>query len=125
MQAITVDQINKIIESRFKTQELDSPVIDHILRLVNRHVEACKRYDVRPVITRTVIEAVEDYYLKEATGISAIDRAPTEVAFPATRFLQYLSPRERRTRKQEEISQPPSESEAGGGDAQTEGCRCG
>lgn len=54
MPAITVDQINKIIESRFKTQELDSPVIDHILRLVNRHVEACKRYDVRPVITRTV-----------------------------------------------------------------------
>jgi hypothetical protein len=126
MPAVTVDQINKIIESRFKTQDLDSPVIDHVLRLVNRHVEACKRYDVRPVITRTVIEAVEDYHLKESTGISAIDRAPDEVAFPATRFLQYISPpRENRTRKQEEISQPPSESEAGGGDAQTEGCRCG
>ncbi len=126
MPAITVDQISKIIEGRFKTQELDSPVIDHVLRLVNRHVEACKRYDVRPVITRTVIEAVEDYHLKVATGISAIDRAPNEVAFPATRFLQYLSPpRESRTRKQEEISQRPSECEAGGGDAQTEGCCCG
>ncbi len=126
MPAVTVDQINKIIGSCFKTQELDSPVIDHVLMLVNRHVEACKRYDVRPVITRTVIEAVEDYHLKEATGISAIDRAPDETAFPATRFLQYLSPpRESRTRKQEEISQPPSESEAGGGDAQTEDCRCG
>jgi len=126
MPAITVDQINKIIGSRFKTQELDSPIIDHVLRLVNRHVEACKQYDVRPVITRTVIEAVEDYHLKEATGISVIDRAPGETVFPATRFLQYLSPhRESRTRKREEISQHPSESKAGGGDAQTEGCRCG
>ena len=126
MPAITVDQINKIIERCFKTQGLERPVIDHVLMLVNRHVEACKRYDVRPVITRTVLEAVEDYHLKEATGISAIDSSTNEAAFPATRFLQYLSPpRESRTRKQEEISQPPSKSEAGGGDAQTEGCRYG
>ena len=125
MPAITVDQINKIIERCFKTQELDSPVIDHVLRLVNRPVEACKRYDIHPKITRTVIEAVEDYHLKEVTGISVIDRAPDESAFPATRFLQYLSPRESRTRKREEISQPPSESKVGGGDPQMEGCRCG
>jgi hypothetical protein len=64
--------------------------------LVNRHVEACKRYGTQPVIARTVIEAVEDYRLKEATGISVIDRAPDEASFPATRFLQYLSPRESR-----------------------------
>ncbi len=101
MPAVTVDQINKIIERYFKTQELDRPVIDHVLMLVNRHVEACRRYDVAPVIARTVIEAVEDFHLKEATGISVIDRAPDEAAFPVTRFLQYLSPRESRTRSVE------------------------
>jgi len=68
MPAVTVDQISKIIKSRFKTQEMDRPVIDHVLMLVNRHVEACGRYGVAPEITRTVIEAVEDYRLKEATG---------------------------------------------------------
>ena len=102
MQAITVDQINKIIERCFRTEELDEPVIAHVLMLVNRHVEACGLYDVAPQITRTVIEAVEDYRLKEATGVSVIDRAPDEAAIPATRFLQYLSPRESRTRKREE-----------------------
>ena len=101
MPAITVDQINKIIERCFKTQELDKPVIDHVLMLVNRHVEACKQYGTPPVIARTVIEAVEDYRLKEATGFSVIDRAPDETALPMTRFLQYLSPRESRTQKRE------------------------
>lgn len=42
MPAITVDQINNIIERCFKTQELDKLVIDHVLMLVNRHVESCK-----------------------------------------------------------------------------------
>jgi hypothetical protein len=102
MPAITVDQINKIIERYFKTQEMEKSVIDHVLMLINRHVEACKRYGVPPEITRTVIEAVEDYRLKEATGFSVIDRAPDEAAFPVTRFLQYLSPRESRTQKREE-----------------------
>ncbi len=69
MPADTVDQINKIIERYFKTQELDRPVIDHVLMLVNRHVEACQRYDVAPVITRTVIEAVEDFHLKGSDGL--------------------------------------------------------
>ncbi len=101
MPAITVDQIHNIIERCFKTQKLDEPVIDHVLMLVNRHVEACKRYDVAPEITKTVIEAVEDYRLKEATGVSVIDRAPDEAAFPVTRFLQYLSLRESRTQKRE------------------------
>jgi adenosine deaminase len=102
MPAITVDQISKIIERCFKYQELDKPVIDHVLLLVNRHIEACRVYDVAPEITRTVIEAVEDYRLKELTGISVVDRAPNEAAFPVTRFLQYLSPRESRTHKVEE-----------------------
>ena len=97
MSAISVEQINKIIGRYFKTQELDKPV----LTLVNRHVEACRIYDVSPKITKTVIEAVEDYRLKEATGISVIDTAPDESAFPVTRFLQYLSPRECRTRNVE------------------------
>jgi hypothetical protein len=102
MSAVTVDQIHKIIERCFRIKELDKPVIDHVLMLVNRHVEACERYDVASEITRTVIEAVEDYRLKAATGISVIDKAPDEAAFPATRFLQYLSPRESRTQKREE-----------------------
>jgi hypothetical protein len=102
MPTITFDQVSKILERCFKAQELDKPVIDHVFMLVNRHVEACGLYDVAPVITRTVIEAVEDYRLKELTGISVIDRAPDETAFPMTRFLQYLSPRESRTRKREE-----------------------
>ncbi len=101
MLAITADQINKVIERCFKNQELDRPVIDHVLMLVNRHVEACGRYGLAPQITRTIIEAVEDYRLKEATGVSVIDRAPDEAAFPVTRFLQYLSPRECRTRNVE------------------------
>ncbi len=94
MLTITVDQISKIIEKCFKAQELGKPVIDHVLMLVNRHVEACKVYGVPPEITRTVIEAVEDFRLKETTGISVIDRAPDEAEFPVTRFLQYVSPRE-------------------------------
>jgi adenosine deaminase len=102
MPTITVDQISKIIERCFRAQELDKSVIDHVLMLVNRHVEACKLYDVAPEITRTVIEAVEDYRLKEATGTSVVDRAPDEAVFPVTRFLQYLSPRESRTHKVEE-----------------------
>jgi len=101
MSAVTVDQINKIIKSYFKTRELRKPVIDHVLTLVNRHVEACRTYDVTPKIAKTVIEAVEDYHLKKATGISVIDRAPDETSFPATIFLQYLSPRECRTRNGE------------------------
>lgn len=101
MSTVNVDQINKIIKSYFKTQELEKPVIDHVLTLVNRHVEACGRYDVAPQITKTVIEAVEDYRLKQATGVSVIDRAPDEAAFPVTRFLQYLSPCESRTRRRE------------------------
>jgi len=101
MPIITVDQINKIFERCFRTKELDEPVIDHVIMLVNRHVEACGRYDVAPQITRTVIEAVEDYRLREATGVSVIDRAPDEAVFPATRFLQYLSPRESRTQRRE------------------------
>ncbi len=102
MPTITVDQISKIIERCFKTQELETPVIDHVLMLVNRHVEACRLYDVAPEITRTVIEGVEDYRLKELTGISVVDRAPDEAAFPVMRFLQYLSPRKIRTQKREE-----------------------
>jgi hypothetical protein len=102
MPIITVDQISKIIERCFKGQVLGTPVIDHVLMLVNRHVEACRLYDVTPDITRTVIEAVEDYRLKEATGSSVVDRAPDEAAFPVTRFLQYLSPRESRKQKREE-----------------------
>lgn len=101
MTAVTVDQISKIIERCFKTQELDRSVFDHVLMLVNRHVEACGRYGVAPQITRTIIEAVEDYRLKQATGVSVVDRAPDEAAFPVTRFLQYLSPRECRTRNVE------------------------
>lgn len=93
MPAITIDQINQIIMSCFETEEMGKPVIDHVLMLVNRHVEACRRYHVAPEITRTVIEAVEDYRLKEATGFSVIDIAPDEFTFPVTRFLQYLSPR--------------------------------
>src|SRR5262249_7243754 len=87
MPTITGDQIHKIIERCFKTQELDKPVIEHVLLLVNRHVDACKVYDITPEIRRTAIEAVEDYRLKEATGISVIDRAPDEATFPVTRFL--------------------------------------
>jgi hypothetical protein len=102
MSAVTVGQIHNIIERCFKSKELDRPVIDHVLILVNRHVEACKRYWIAPEITRTVIEPVEDYRLKEATGVSVIDRAPDEAAFPVTRFLQYLSPRESRTQKREQ-----------------------
>jgi hypothetical protein len=102
MPIITVDQISKIIGSCLKAQELNKPVIDHVLMLVNRHVEACKLYDVTPEVIRTVIEAVEDYRLKELTGISVVDRAPDEAAFPVTRFLQYLSPRESHTQKREE-----------------------
>jgi hypothetical protein len=101
MSAVTVGQIYNIIERCFKTKELGKPVIDHVIMLVNRHAEACKQYDIAPEITRTVIEAVEDYRLKEATGVSVIDRAPDEAAFPVTRFLQYISPRESRTQKQE------------------------
>src|SRR5262245_7223864 len=85
--------IIRIIDKYFKTQKLEKAVFDHVLLLVNRHIEACKRFDIEPEINRTVIEAVEDYHLKEATGISAIDRAPNEAAFPVTRFLQYISPR--------------------------------
>jgi hypothetical protein len=102
MPGITVDQIDKIIERFFKSEELDQPVIHHILMLVNRHVEACRRYGIEPEINRTVIEAVEDYRLKETTGISAIDRAPNEAIFPVTKFFQYLSPRKSDTQKREE-----------------------
>ncbi len=101
MPAITVDQIHNIIERCFKSKELNKSIIDHVLMLVNRHVEACERYGIAPEITRTVIEGVEDFRLKEATGISVIDRAPDEAVFPATRFLQYLSPRESRTQRPE------------------------
>ncbi len=102
MSDVTVNQINKIIERYFKTEQLDKAVIDHVLMLVNRHVEACERYDIDPEITRTVIEAVEDYRLKETTGISVIDTAPYEAALPVTRFLQYLSPRKSHMQKREE-----------------------
>jgi hypothetical protein len=99
---ITIDQINCILERFFKNEELSNPVLDHVLMLVNRHVEACRRYGIEPEINRTVIEAVEDYRLKETTGISAIDRAPNEAAFPVTKFFQYLSPRKSVTQKREE-----------------------
>jgi hypothetical protein len=99
---ITIDQINSILERFFKNEELSKPVLDHVLMLVNRHIEACKRYGIEPEINRTVIEAVEDYRLKETTGISAIDRAPNEAAFPVTKFFQYLSPRKSDTQKREE-----------------------
>jgi hypothetical protein len=102
MSDITITLINKSIERFFKNAELDKTVIDHVLMLVNRHIEACKRFDIEPEINRTVIEAVEDYRLKQTTGISAIDRAPNEAAFPVTRFLQYLSPRKIDTQKKEE-----------------------
>ena len=102
MADITITQINKIIERYFKTEELGKPVIDHVLMLLNRHVKACKRYGIEPEINRTIIEAVEDYRLKETTGISAIDRAPNEAEFPVTRFLQYLSPRKIDMQKKEE-----------------------
>jgi adenosine deaminase len=97
MPTISSDQISKIIERCFKTQEFDKSVIDHVLMLVNRHVDACRVYDVAPEIIRTIIEAVEDYRLKEETGISVVDKASDEAAFPVTKFLQYLSPRESRT----------------------------
>ena len=90
---ISIDQINSILERFFKKTELSKPAHDHVFMLVNRHVQACRRYGIEPEINRTVIEAVEDYRLKETTGISAIDSAPNEAVFPVTRFLQYLSPR--------------------------------
>ena len=102
MSEITITQINKIIGRFSKAEELCKPVIDHVLLLVNRHVEACARYGIEPEINRTVIEAVEDFRLKETTGISAIDRAPDEAAFPVTRFLQYLSPRKIDTQREED-----------------------
>lgn len=102
MPVTTVDLIYKIIEKYSKNAELDKPVIDHVLMLVNRHVEACKRYGIEPEINRTVIEAFEDYRLKEKTGLSAIDRAPNEAVFPVTKFLQYLSPRKSDPQNQDE-----------------------
>jgi hypothetical protein len=39
------------MERRFKDQELDKLVINHVLMFVNRNAEACGLYDVAPEIT--------------------------------------------------------------------------
>jgi hypothetical protein len=102
--------IEKMVRSVFKgdPEQLVGLLLDHVCLLVNRHVEACRRNEIKPEIYRTVVEAIEDYRLKEKTGISAIDRAPDEFALPATRFLQYISPIDVRKRKQGGDNEVPS-----------------
>jgi hypothetical protein len=94
--------IERMVRSGFKgdPEQLAGPLMDHVCVLVKRHVEACHRNEIEPEINRTIIEAIEDYRLKQKTGISVLDRAPDEVALPATRFLQYISPIAVRRRKQ-------------------------
>ena len=84
--------IEKMVRIIFKgdPEQLTDPLLDYVCLLVNRHVEACSRNEIKPEVYRTVIEAIEDYRLKLKTGISVLDRAPDEIAPPATRFLQYI-----------------------------------
>jgi hypothetical protein len=94
--------IEKMVGSVFKgdPKQLTEPLLDYVCLLVNRHVEACRRIEIKPEIYRTVIEAIVDYQLMLKTGISVLDRAPDELVLPATRFLQYISPIDVRKRKQ-------------------------
>jgi len=94
--------IEKMVRSAFKgdPDQLSGALMDHVCALVYRHVEACRRNEVRPAIYRTIIEAMEDYRLMQKTGVSVLDRAPDEVTLPATRFLQYISPIDAHRRKQ-------------------------
>lgn len=87
--------IKEMIGKYFKNdpEKLATPLIDHVCTLVNRHIEACYRNEVDPEIDRTVIEAVEDYRLKQTTGISVLDSPPVGTEFPIRRLLQYVSPR--------------------------------
>lgn len=95
-------EIEKMVRSVFKgdPEQLTESLLDYVCTLVNRHVEACRRNEIKPEVYRTVVEAIEDYRLKMKTGISVLDRAPDELALPATRFLQYISPIDVRKRKQ-------------------------
>jgi hypothetical protein len=94
--------IEKMVRGVFKgdPEQLTEPLLDYVCTLVNRHIEACRRNEIKPEVYRTVIEAIEDYRLKMKTGISVLDRAPDEFVLPATRFLQYISPIDVRKRKQ-------------------------
>jgi len=85
----------KTLKTHFKDgpKEFAEPLIDHVCTLVNRHLEACRAIGIDPAIDRTVIEAVEDYQLKQTTGFSVLDRAPEGAEFPVRRLLQYLPPR--------------------------------
>jgi hypothetical protein len=96
--------IEKMVRSVFKgdPEQLTESLLDYVCLLVNRHVEACRRIEIKPEVYRTVIEAIEDYRLKEKTSISVLDRAPDEFALPVTRFLQYIPPIDVRKRKQGE-----------------------
>jgi hypothetical protein len=87
--------IEEMLKKQFKggPEKLAGPLIDHVRTLVNRHIEACNRNEVDPEIDRTLIEAVEDYHLKQKTGISVLDKAPEEAELPVQRLLQYVSPR--------------------------------
>jgi hypothetical protein len=104
--------IEKMVRSVFKgdPEQLTQALIDYVCTLVNRHVEACRRIEIKPEVYRTVIEAIVDYHLMQKTGISVLDRAPDEMAMPATRLLQYISPIDVRKRKQgggEDAPPPP------------------
>jgi Fe-S-cluster containining protein len=94
--------IEKMVRSVFKgdPEQLTEPLLNYVCLLVNRHVVACRKNEIKPEIYRTVVEAIEDYRLMQKTGISVLDRAPDELVLPATRFLQYISPIGVRRRKQ-------------------------
>lgn len=85
---------------RDKPEEVNGSLIDHVFTLVERHSEACRGNGIEPEIYRVVIEAIEDYRLKQTTGISALDRAPNEATLPATRFPQYIPPVDVNSRKE-------------------------
>jgi hypothetical protein len=75
-------------------RQLPEAVRRHVFLLLDRHIQACVRWDIEPEIVATIVAAIEDYRLKEETGISVLDLKVTYVEnFPFTRLEQYVSPK--------------------------------
>src|SRR5262249_9230400 len=92
------DYIIKFKLWRGKT--MPDELLDHVLQVLSRHTRACLAFGVEPLVDRSIIEAVEDYYLTQKFGpeTSVLAELPEDVEerfmryWPRTKLSQYVSP---------------------------------
>src|SRR5215475_1859993 len=69
LDCLTADYVRNRISTLISANEgVTNELIEHTLKILRRHVNACIRFGVEPQIDCTIIEGVEDFCLAKERG---------------------------------------------------------